>query len=80
MGPSDWIRARRVSARRAISASGANGTHATHLAVEADAVVEKTEKNLSWDEAAGNRAFPFVTAMEGFSPRRHAKARTRRCW
>src|SRR6202161_4161300 len=29
-----------------------DGTHATHLAVEADAVVEKP-KNLSWDEAAG---------------------------
>ncbi len=29
-----------------------DGTHATHLAVEADAVVEKP-KNLSWEEAAG---------------------------
>jgi NADPH2:quinone reductase len=41
-----------------------DGTHATHLAVEADAVVEKP-KNLSWDEAAGI-GVPFVTAMEGF--------------
>ncbi len=41
-----------------------DGSHATHLAVEADAVVEKP-KNLSWDEAAGI-GVPFVTAMEGF--------------
>jgi NADPH2:quinone reductase len=41
-----------------------DGTHATHLAVEADAVVEKP-KNLSWDEAAGI-GVPFVAAMEGF--------------
>ena len=41
-----------------------DGTHATHLAVEAEAVVEKP-KNLSWDEAAGI-GVPFVTAMEGF--------------
>ena len=41
-----------------------DGTHATHLAVEADAVVEKP-KNLSWEEAAGI-GVPFVTAMEGF--------------
>src|SRR5258705_11029197 len=41
-----------------------NGSHATHLVVEAEAVVEKP-KNLSWDEAAGI-GVPFVTAMEGF--------------
>src|SRR5712671_7323816 len=41
-----------------------DGTHASHLAVEADAVVEKP-KNLSWEEAAGI-GVPFVTAMEGF--------------
>src|SRR5258708_24097172 len=41
-----------------------DGTHATHLAVEADAVVEKP-KALSWEEAAGI-GVPFVTAMEGF--------------
>jgi len=41
-----------------------DGTHATHLAVEADAVVEKP-KNISWEEAAGI-GVPFVTAMEGF--------------
>jgi len=41
-----------------------DGTHATHLVVEAAAVVEKP-KNLSWEEAAGI-GVPFVTAMEGF--------------
>jgi NADPH2:quinone reductase len=41
-----------------------DGTHATHLVVETDAVVEKP-KNLSWEEAAGI-GVPFVTAMEGF--------------
>ena len=41
-----------------------DGTHATHLAVEADAPVEKP-KSLSWEEAAGI-GVPFVTAMEGF--------------
>jgi NADPH:quinone reductase-like Zn-dependent oxidoreductase len=41
-----------------------DGTHATHLVVEADAVVDKP-KSLSWEEAAGV-GVPFVTAMEGF--------------
>ncbi|WFU38626.1 zinc-binding alcohol dehydrogenase family protein [Bradyrhizobium sp. CB82] len=41
-----------------------DGTHATHLVIEADAVVEKP-KALSWEEAAGI-GVPFVTAMEGF--------------
>ena len=41
-----------------------DGSHATHLAVEAEAIVEKP-KTLSWDEAAGI-GVPFVTAMEGF--------------
>src|ERR1700727_486547 len=41
-----------------------DGTHATHLVVEAEAVVEKP-KNLSWEAAAGI-GVPFVTAMEGF--------------
>jgi NADPH2:quinone reductase len=62
-GPSGWI------GRGVFGSSGdlgirRDGTHATHLAVEADAVVEKP-KNLSWDEAAGI-GVPFVTAMEGF--------------
>jgi NADPH2:quinone reductase len=41
-----------------------DGTHATHLAVEAEAPVEKP-KSVSWEEAAGI-GVPFVTAMEGF--------------
>src|SRR5207237_6855452 len=41
-----------------------DGTHATHLVVEAEAVVEKP-KGISWAEAAGI-GVPFVTAMEGF--------------
>src|SRR6516225_2240882 len=41
-----------------------DGTHATHLVVEADAVVEKPN-TVSWKEAAGI-GVPFVTAMEGF--------------
>jgi NADPH:quinone reductase len=50
-----------------------DGTHATHLVVEADAVVDRP-KNLSWAEAAGI-GVPFVTAIEGFRragmPERH---------
>jgi NADPH:quinone reductase-like Zn-dependent oxidoreductase len=50
-----------------------DGTHATHLVVEADAVVERP-KNLSWEEAAGI-GVPFVTAIEGFHragrPKKH---------
>jgi NADPH:quinone reductase len=41
-----------------------DGTHSTHLVVEADAVVEKP-KGISWEEAAGI-GVPFVTAIEGF--------------
>jgi NADPH:quinone reductase-like Zn-dependent oxidoreductase len=41
-----------------------DGTHATHLAVEADAVVDKPG-GISWEEAAGI-GVPFVTAIEGF--------------
>jgi len=41
-----------------------DGTHASHLAVEAEAVVDKP-KGISWEEAAGI-GVPFVTAMEGF--------------
>jgi len=40
-----------------------DGTHAAHLVVEADAVVEKPA-DISWEEAAGI-GVPFVTAMEG---------------
>src|SRR5690349_9546022 len=41
-----------------------DGTHATHLAVELDATVEKP-RIISWEAAAGI-GVPFVTAMEGF--------------
>jgi NADPH:quinone reductase-like Zn-dependent oxidoreductase len=41
-----------------------DGTHATHLVVEADALVEKPA-NISLAEAAGI-GVPFVTAQEGF--------------
>src|SRR6201996_1756139 len=40
-----------------------DGTHATHLAVELEATVEKPT-SISWEEAAGI-GVPFVTAMEG---------------
>jgi NADPH:quinone reductase-like Zn-dependent oxidoreductase len=61
-GPEGWI------GREVFGSSGdlgirRDGTHATHLAVEADAVVEKPQA-LSWEEAAGI-GVPFVTAMEG---------------
>jgi NADPH:quinone reductase len=62
-GPAEWI------GREVFGSSGdlgirRDGTHATHLVVEAEAVVEKP-KALSWEEAAGI-GVPFVTAMEGF--------------
>ncbi|MDO9060938.1 MAG: zinc-binding alcohol dehydrogenase family protein [Bradyrhizobium sp.] len=62
-GPADWI------GREVFGSSGdlgirRDGTHATHLAVESEAVVEKP-RNISWEEAAGI-GVPFVTAMEGF--------------
>jgi NADPH2:quinone reductase len=62
-GPADWI------GREVFGSSGdlgirRDGTHATHLTVEADAVVAKPA-DLSWEEAAGI-GVPFVTAMEGF--------------
>jgi NADPH:quinone reductase-like Zn-dependent oxidoreductase len=41
-----------------------DGTHASHLVVEIDAIVEKPS-SVSWEEAAGI-GVPFVTAMEGF--------------
>ena len=61
-GPGDWI------GREVFGSSGdlgirRDGTHATHLAVEADAVVAQP-RDLSWEEAAGI-GVPFVTAMEG---------------
>jgi NADPH:quinone reductase len=62
-GPSEMI------GREVFGSSGdlgirRDGTHATHLVVEADAVVEK-QNSISFEEAAGI-GVPFVTAMEGF--------------
>ena len=61
-GPAGWI------GREVFGSSGdlgirRDGTHATHLAVETEAVVDKP-RSISWDEAAGI-GVPFVTAMEG---------------
>src|SRR6476659_4013508 len=61
-GPEGWI------GREVFGSSGdlgirRDGTHATHLVVEAEAVVEKPT-SISWEEAAGI-GVPFVTAMEG---------------
>jgi NADPH:quinone reductase len=61
-GPAGW------TGREVFGSSGdlgirRDGTHATHLVVEAEAVVEKP-KGISWEEAAGI-GVPFVTAMEG---------------
>jgi len=49
-----------------------DGTHATHLVVEVEAMVEKPI-SVSWEEAAGI-GVPFVTAMEGFRRARVPKA------
>jgi NADPH:quinone reductase-like Zn-dependent oxidoreductase len=62
-GPAAWI------GREVFGSSGdlgirRDGTHASHLAVEAEALVEKPA-TLSWEETAGI-GVPFVTAMEGF--------------
>jgi NADPH2:quinone reductase len=62
-GPAEWV------GREVFGSSGdlgirRDGTHATHLAVEAEALVEKPA-GLTWEEAAGI-GVPFVTAMEGF--------------
>src|SRR3982075_4246394 len=62
-GPAGWI------GREVFGSSGdlglrRDGSHATHLPVEPEAVVEKP-KGISWEEAAGI-GVPFVTAMEGF--------------
>ena len=62
-GPSEWL------GREVFGSSGdlgirRDGTHATHLVVEAAALVEKPG-HISMDEAAGI-GVPFVTAIEGF--------------
>jgi NADPH:quinone reductase len=62
-GPSEWL------GREVFGSSGdlgirRDGTHATHLVVEAAALLEKPG-TISMDEAAGI-GVPFVTAIEGF--------------
>ncbi|MEI8145688.1 MAG: zinc-binding alcohol dehydrogenase family protein [Alphaproteobacteria bacterium] len=62
-GPSDWV------GREVFGSSGdlgirRDGTHASHLVVEAAALVAKPAR-LSLNEAAGI-GVPFVTAQEGF--------------
>src|SRR6201991_1665511 len=62
-GPAEWL------GREVFGSSGdlgirRDGTHATHLVVEAAALVEKP-KSISMDQAAGI-GVPFVTAIEGF--------------
>ena len=62
-GPSEWI------GKAVFGTSGdlgirRDGTHASHLVVEAAALVEKPD-GISMDEAAGI-GVPFVTAIEGF--------------
>src|SRR6201999_3026969 len=62
-GPPEWV------GREVFGSSGdlgirRDGTHATHLVVEAAALVEKPA-SISMEEAAGI-GVPFVTAIEGF--------------
>src|ERR1700710_2661846 len=62
-GPPEWV------GREVFGSSGdlgirRDGTHATHLVVEASALVEKPAA-ISMEEAAGI-GVPFVTAIEGF--------------
>src|ERR1700750_536355 len=61
-GPEGW------AGREVFGSSGdlgirRDGTHATHLVVETEAVVDKP-RSIGWEEAAGI-GVPFVTAMEG---------------
>ncbi len=62
-GPGEWL------GRSVFGSSGdlgirRDGTHASHLVVEAEALVAKPD-GISFDEAAGI-GVPFVTAQEGF--------------
>ena len=62
-GPTDLI-GKEVFGSSGQLGIGRDGTHATHLVVEASALVEKPA-NISLAEAAGI-GVPFVTAQEGF--------------
>lgn len=62
-GPSEWL------GKAVFGSSGdlgirRDGTHATHLAIEPEALIEKPD-SISMQEAAGI-GVPFVTALEGF--------------
>ena len=70
-GPAGWV------GRDVFGSSGdlgirRDGTHATHLVVEADAVVEKPD-GLSWEQAAGHRR-SLRHRHGGPAPRRRSKA------
>src|SRR6201982_3993851 len=62
-GPREWMR-KAVFGTSGDLAIRRDGTHASHLVVEAAALVEKPS-TISMDEAAGI-GVPFVTAIEGF--------------
>ncbi len=62
-GPAAW-RGREVFGTSGDLGIRRDGTHASHLVVEADALVEKPA-NMSMEEAAGV-GVPFVTALEGY--------------
>src|ERR1700745_2718496 len=62
-GPGEWMR-KAVFGTSGDLAIRRDGTHASHLVVEAAALVEKPS-TISMDEAAGI-GVPFVTAIEGF--------------
>lgn len=61
-GPDDWVGCEVFGSSGDLGIRR-DGTHGTHLAIEADAVVKKPS-DISFEEAAGI-GVPFVTAMEG---------------
>ena len=62
-GPKDWLGAAVFGSSGDLGIR-CDGSHATHLTVEADALVKKPD-SMSFDEAAGI-GVPFVTAAEGY--------------
>jgi len=54
-----------------------DGSHATHLAVEAEAVVEKP-KTMSWEKPPGS-AFPLSPRWKGYAAPA-SRSRTKPCW
>ncbi len=63
-GPAEWLGAEVFGSSGDLGIRG-DGTHATHLIVEAAALLRRPA-NITADEAAGI-GVPFVTAMAGFS-------------